>query len=36
MWFFEALLKGFAVTIGVEFALGFHYAIKAVIRGNKK
>ena len=36
MWFLQALGIGFAVTLGVEIALGLRYAIRAVMKGMKK
>ena len=35
MLFIQAFVAGFAVTLGVEIALGLRYAIKAVTRGKK-
>jgi hypothetical protein len=36
MLFLNAFIVGFAVTLGVEVALGLCYAVKVVKRGNKK
>ena len=36
MLLFEAFGFGFAVTLGVEVALGFCYALKVVTRSKKK
>lgn len=36
MLFLKAFLVGFAVTLGVEVALGLCMALKYVTRGNKK
>lgn len=36
MWFLQALGVGFALTLGMELALGLCYAIKVVKRGKKK
>ena len=36
MLFLKALVVGFGVTLGMEIALGLRYAIRAVMRGNKK
>ena len=36
MLFLEAFTVGFALTLGIEIALGLRYAIRAVMRGNKK
>ena len=35
MLFLKAFLVGFAVTLGVEIALGLCMALKHVTRGNK-
>lgn len=34
--FFKAFLVGFAITLGVEVALGLCFALKVVTRGKKK
>ena len=36
MLFIQAFVAGFAVTIGIEVALGLRYAVKAVMKGKKK
>lgn len=36
MLFLKALCVGFAVTLGMEIALGLCFALKAVQRGVKK
>lgn len=36
MLFLEAFCVGFAVTLGIEVALGLRYAIRVVLRGKKK
>lgn len=36
MWFLHAIGVGFAVTLGMEIALGLCFALKAVQRGVKK
>ena len=36
MLFLNAFIVGFAVTLGVEVALGLCIALKVVTRGNKK
>ena len=36
MWFLQALGVGFALTLGMELALGLCIALKHVTRGNKK
>lgn len=36
MLFLKAFVVGFAATLGVELALGFHYAVKTVLKGIKK
>ena len=36
MLFLKAFLVGFAVTLGVEVALGLRIALKVVTRGKKK
>ena len=36
MLFLNAFIVGFAVTLGVEVALGLCMALKHVTRGNKK
>lgn len=36
MLFFNAFIVGFAITLGVEVALGLCMAIKVLKRGNKK
>ena len=36
MWFLQALGIGFALTLGMEIALGLCFAIRVVRRGNKK
>ena len=36
MWFVKALGAGFALTLGMEVALGLCFALKVVRRGKKK
>ena len=36
MWFLQAFGIGFALTMGVEIALGLCMALKHVTRGKKK
>ena len=36
MLFIQALLAGFGITLGIEIALGLCYALKVVVRSNKK
>lgn len=36
MLFLKAFLVGFAITLGIEVALGLRYAIRVVRRGHKK
>ena len=36
MWFLQALGMGFALTMGIEIALGLCMALKHVTRGKKK
>ena len=36
MLFLEAFVTGFAITLGIEVALGLCMAIKVVMRGMKK
>ena len=36
MWFLQAIGVGFALTLGMEFALGLCLAIREVRRGKKK
>jgi hypothetical protein len=36
MWFLQAIGTGFAITIGVEIALGLCIALKHVTRRKKK
>ena len=36
MWFLQAFAIGFALTLGMEVALGLCFAIKVVRRGMKK
>lgn len=36
MLFLEAFCVGFALTLGIEVALGLRYAIRVVLRGSKK
>ena len=36
MLFLKAVVVGFGITLGMEIALGLRYAIKAVMRSEKK
>ena len=36
MWFLQAFGTGFAITLGIEIALGLCMALKHVTRGKKK
>ena len=36
MTFFNAFVVGFAVTLGMEIALGLCFAIRAVLKGASK
>lgn len=36
MWFLQAIGVGFALTLGMEIALGLCYALKYVTRSKKK
>lgn len=36
MWFLQAFGLGFALTLGIEVALGLCIALKYVTRGKKK
>ena len=36
MLFLKAFVVGIALTLGVEIALGLCYALKVVVRSNKK
>lgn len=36
MWFLQAFGLGFALTLGIEVALGLCMALKHVTRGKKK
>ena len=36
MWFLQAFGIGFAITMGIEIALGLCIALKHVTRGKKK
>ena len=36
MLFLKALTVGFGLMLGIEIALGFCYALKVVMRSNKK
>ena len=36
MWFLQAFGIGFALTLGMEIALGLCFALKVVRRGSRK
>ena len=36
MWFFQAIATGFAITIGIELALGLCNAISVIRKGNRR